>query len=113
MGRKASGASDPDGLYNVTVRVRGVRKNVLLGEADRLGCSLSELVLLAVEDFCRGREGVPALADGVRPPEVLDVLRGYLLGESVLQPCGVEVCGRVDCVVGGFVFCEVCGVRVG
>lgn len=113
MGRRASGASDPDGLYNVTVRVRGSRKNAMLGEAERLGCSLSELVLLAVEDFCRGREGVPRLGDGVRPPGAEQVLRGYLLGESVLQPCGFEVCDRVERSVGSFTFCDSCGVRVG
>ena len=114
MGRKASFAGDSEGLYNVTVRVRGSVKNALLSEAERLGCSLSELVLLAVEDFCRGREGVPCLSDGVRPPSVDDVLRGYVLGERVLEPCGrVSPCGRVERQVGSFRFCDTCGVRVG
>lgn len=113
MGRKASRAGDSEGLYNVTVRVRGSVKNGLLAEAERLGCSLSELVLLAVEDFVRGRDGVPCLSDGVRPPGVDDVLRGYLSGERVLEPCGRVSCDRVERVVGSFRFCDVCGVRVG
>jgi hypothetical protein len=114
VGRSASWAGDSEGLYNVTVRVRGSVKNRLLGEAERLGCSLSELVLLAVEDFCRGRDSVPGLSDGVRPPDVGDVLRAYVSGERVLEPCGrVAPCGRVERVVGSFRFCDVCGVRVG
>lgn len=114
MGRRASRAGDPDGLFNVSVRVRGSVKNRWLGEAERLGCCLSDLVLLAVEDFVRVREGVPGLSDGVRPPDVGEVLRSYVSGERVLEPCGRPVpCGRVEVLVGSFVFCDVCGVRVG
>lgn len=115
MPRDARRAKDLDGLYNVSVRVRGRVKNGLLDEADRLGVSLSQMVLLACEDFVRGRDGVPRLGDGVRPPDVADVLRGYLSGERVLWPCGrVESeCGFVELGVGSQVFCDSCGVRVG
>lgn len=115
MPRDARRAGDPDGLYNVSVRVRGSVKNGLLDEAERLGVSLSQLVLLACEDFVRGRDCVPRLADGVRPPDVAAVLRGYLSGERVLWPCGrVESeCEFARLGVGSQVFCDSCGVRVG
>jgi hypothetical protein len=114
VGRRASRAGDPDGLFNVTVRVRGSVKNRWLLEAERRGVCLSDLVLLAVEGVVRSGEGVPRLVDGVRGPDVGDVLRGYVLGERVLEPCGrVSPCGRVEVCVGSFTFCDSCGVRVG
>ena len=115
MPRSAGRAGDPDGLYNVSVRVRGVVKNGLLDEAERLGCSLSQLVLLACEDFVRGRSGVPRLLDGVRVPDVADVVRAYVAGERVLWPCGrVEAeCEFARLDVAGLEFCDSCGVRVG
>ena len=114
MGREACRAGDPGGLYNVSVRVRGSVKNGLLDEAERLGCSLSQLVLLACEEFVRVRSGLPGLCDGGRVPGVGEVLRGYVLGDSVLWPCGrVESeCGFVEVRVGDLGFCDVCGVRV-
>jgi len=113
VGRRA-GRVDPDRMVHVTVRVRGSVKNGLLDVCEEWGCALSDVVLLAVEDFVRARGGVPRLSDGVRPAGVDDVLRAYVSGERVLEPCGrVAPCGRVERVVGSFRFCDVCGVRVG
>lgn len=112
MGRKASRIPD-DRWGHVTVRLRGDRKSRLLDVAEEWGCALSDVVLLAVEDFVRSRDGVPRLGDGVRPPSVDDVLRAYVSGERLVQPCGRVSCDRVESQVGSFRFCDVCGVRVG
>lgn len=102
-----------DGLFRVEFLLSGEDKNLLIDLCAAEGVSLQRWVSVVVMSAVREGRGLPGLVDGRVLPDAGDVLRAYLAGVRVLQPCG-----RVDCVpvfveVGGLRFCDVCGVRCG
>lgn len=103
-----------DRLHNLTIRISGEQKNRILDHAESKGISVSQLVEFAVWEFIRLDKGIPNPGPSqFKKPTAEDVLRGYLSGESVLQPCGKVACDQKIVKFQGLEFCETCNVRVG
>lgn len=106
-----------DAVVQVSVRVPGWLKNRVAAEAAENGLSINRwaagVLLRAVESG----EGFPEAPPAQVPlPSPDQVLRGYLSGEDVVEPCGqASPCERavvgVD-VVDGMSFCRACRIRV-
>ncbi len=112
--KKASKANHPDRKYNIGLRVPGWLKNELLVAAEGQGLSLAEFVLFAAWQHARECRGVPAAGSAqFRVPDRSEVLRAYLSGETLLQPCGERVCDRSVVEVAGMEFCVSCNLRIG
>lgn len=113
MPRKPEPAKNPTTLYRIEFLLSGKDKNALIEFCDAQGVSLQRWLAVTVLSALREGRGLPPLVEGSALPDAGDVLRAYLSGERVLQPCG-----RTDCVpspvdVGGVLFCDECGVRCG
>jgi hypothetical protein len=113
MPRVPERAGNLEGSYRMEFVLSGADKNAVIDLCAAEGVSLQQWMAVTVVSAVREGRGLPCLADGVRLPDAGSVLRSYLAGERVLNPCG-----RVDCVpvpvpVGGLMFCDVCGVRCG
>lgn len=107
---------DPDAEAVIYVRVSGAVKNEIVRFAESQGLSVSGWAASVLWFAAREGRGLPGPAVAVAPvPDASVVLRAYALGESVLVPCGrVGSCEGVvsgGVVVGGLVWCGVCGVR--
>ena len=113
MPRVPERARNLDVSYRMEFVLSGADKNAVIDFCAAEGVSLQRWMAVVVMSAVREGRGLPGLVDGRVLPDAGDVLRAYLAGERVLQPCG-----RVDCVpvfveVGGLRFCDVCGVRCG
>ena len=107
-----------DRYCTIAVRLPAGLRNLVVGAALDAGLSLNAWGALAFRRLLEeGGVVVPGVA-GVAPvPSVEDEVRGVVLGERLLGPCGRGwPCGLVDGGVedwGGVEFCCECGVRVG
>ena len=109
--------ANPDSVVQVSVRVPGWLKNRVAAEAAKRGLTINKwaagVLLRAVESG----EGFPEAPPAQVPlPSPDHVLRAYLSGEDVVEPCGKAApCERavagVD-VVDGMSFCRHCRIRV-
>ena len=113
MPRKPERAKNPTTLYRMEFLLTGKDKNALIDFCDAQGVSLQQWLAVCVMSAVREGRGLPCLADGAVLPDAGSVLRAYLAGERVLQPCGRTDCVPVLVDVGGLPFCDVCGVRCG
>jgi hypothetical protein len=110
MPRTPEPANDPDGTYSLVTLIPGWLKNQVLEAAVRDGVSVQGWVSAVLVSAVREGRGLPALSSG-RRVDVGDVVAAFVSGERVLQPCGRRDCVPVEVVLGGFSFCDVCGVR--
>jgi hypothetical protein len=111
--KKATKTKNPNHLYNIVLRVKGSVKNELIDAAEAHNMSLSEFVLFSAWVQARSGRGVPFPGSAqFAVPDTGTVLRAYLSGGTVLQPCGKEVCDMSVVEVAGFEFCDTCNVRV-
>ena len=77
--------------------------------------TLTTWALNVLKEALDEERGVPAAPPPVAPvPSAQQVLRGYLVGEEVLEPCGRPApCERDGTyMVGDLEFCGACRVRV-
>jgi len=113
MPRKPERAKNPTTLYRIEFLLNGNDKNALIDHCDTEGVSLQQWLAVVVMSAIREGQGLPRLADGLPLPDAGSVLRAYLAGERVLQPCGRTDCSPSPVDVGGLLFCGECGVRCG
>ncbi len=109
--------SRADSVVQVSVRMPGWLKNRIAVEAAENGESINRwaagVLLRAVE----AGEGFPEAPPAQTPlPSPDHVLRAYLSGEDLIEPCGkVAPCERVShgvTVVDNMTFCNFCRIRV-
>lgn len=102
-----------DRLHNLTIRISGEQKNLIIDHAESKGLSVSQLVEYAVWEFIRLDKGIaspgPSQFKKVTPEETL---RSYLSGETLLQPCGKPSCDQRITMFQGLEFCETCNIRI-
>jgi hypothetical protein len=112
MGRKPKKSRHPKSLHDVTVRITGERKNLLINHAEKMGLSLSEFINWVIWDYCQREKGLePAPAEHPKPTQS-DLLRSYLSGERILMPCGKSSCEMKPIVFGEAEYCETCSLRI-
>lgn len=104
-----------DGQNYLQVRLPGSLKNDVIDAAEEANVSVNAWLLQAIQDLLRG--GMPAPAPVAPLPTHLDVIRGYLTGETVLAPCGQpqdECPGMGDRLSGdrSVDWCRSCGIRL-
>lgn len=113
MPRKPERAKNPTTLYRMEFLLSGKDKNAVIDFCDAQGVSLQKWMAVCVMSALREAQGLPRLVDGPPLPDAGSVLRAYLAGERVLQPCGRTDCVPLPVDVGGLMFCDGCGVRCG
>jgi hypothetical protein len=102
-----------DRLYNVGVRISGKQKNLIIDHAKEKGISVSQLIEYAVWDFIRQDKGIPSPGPSqFAKADATDVVRSYLTGETILQPCGKISCVQDIVMFQGMEFCENCNLRI-
>lgn len=109
--------SDPESVAVIYVRVPGWLKNAIADQCAKNAISVNRwaanILLRAYEEDHHIPEAPPAQAP---LPTVTDVIRGYLTGETVLEPCGREApCEREVAGafrVAGVEYCNFCRIRV-
>lgn len=113
MSRKPARAKYGNRLYNIVLRVRGSQKNEILHAAKKNKMPLSEYILYCVWEHMRSERGIPAPGESqFKLAEPMDHLRAYLIGETVLMPCGQTSCNMVLSEFDNMKFCDTCNVRV-
>ena len=114
MSRRPVRHSD-DARVQVSVRVPGWLKNRVADAAGREGVSINTWCAGLFVRGVEGSEGFPEPPPAQAPvPSPERVLRGFLTGEDVLEPCGRPYpCERSGVtVVEGLAFCVECRIRV-
>lgn len=102
-----------DRLHNLTIRISGQQKNQIINHAESKGLTVSQLIEFAVWEFIRLDKGIPNPGPSQfkkATPE--EMLRSYLSGETLLQPCGKTSCEQRLTTFQGMEFCETCNVRI-
>ena len=104
------------GTVYLQVRLPGQLKNEVIDAAGAQGVSVNTFLLQGIQNMLR--EGMPPPAPGAPLPTSQDALRSYLLGETLLGPCGnpKEECGAMndDLLSGDRLtdWCGQCGIRL-
>lgn len=103
-----------DRLYNVGIRISGKQKNLIIDHAKSKGISVSQLIEYAVWEFIRNDKGIPSPGPSqFAKSDPNDVVRSYLTGETILQPCGQASCKQEIIMFQGMEFCQTCNLRIG
>lgn len=113
MPRVPERARNLDVSYRMEFVLSGVDKNAVIDLCAAEGVSLQQWLSVVVMSAVREGRGLPRLVDGAVLPDAGSVLRAYLAGERVLNPCGRSDCVPVPVEFGGLLFCDLCGVRCG
>jgi hypothetical protein len=109
---------DPDDVSIVAVSTPGWLKNEIIDLAERLGCSMGDVILTAIWQAIRAEQGlVPLPEPRALPPTPADMVRAYFTGETLMMPCGkvgtCEGAGEEPATLGSMTFCRFCDVRLG
>ena len=105
-------ASNPDGKYNLTVVIPGWLKNRIVEHCASLGLSIGEWVSTRLMLDIREERGLPAAPPAVKGiPDATDVVREWLTGDRMIQPCGKTDCNPEWEELQKMKFCTKCGVR--
>jgi hypothetical protein len=105
-------ASNPEGKYNLTVVIPGWLKNRIVEHCASLGLSIGEWVSTRLMLDIREERGLPAPPPAVKGiPDATDVVREWLTGERMIQPCGKTDCNPEWEELQKMKFCTKCGVR--
>lgn len=105
-------ASNPDGKYNLTVVIPGWLKNQIVDICEELNVSIGTWVATRLMLDIREERGLPEppqAAKGI--PDVTDVVREWVTGERMIQPCGKTDCNPEWEQLQNMKFCRKCGVR--
>ena len=86
-------ANDPDGKYNLNVVIPGWLKNQIVDHCKKLGVSIQDWVGTRIMLDIREERGLPAAPEAMKGiPDVVDVVREWVTGERLIQPCGKTDC---------------------
>jgi len=111
---EAQRAQFEDRLYNLGIRITGKQKNLIIDHAKSRGMSVSQLIEYAVWQFIREERGIPAPGPSQFAKVTKEeMIRAYLTGETLLQPCGKIECKQDLVMFQGMEFCETCNLRIG
>ena len=113
MPRVPERARNLESSYRMEFVLSGADKNAVIDFCAAEGVSLQQWMAVTVMSAVREGRGLPRLVDGAVLPDAGSVLRAYLAGVRVLNPCGRSDCVPVPVLVGGVSFCDLCGVRCG
>lgn len=97
------------------VRMPGWLKNEITEHCAEAGLSTTAWVNNALKHALEADWDVPEAPPAAAPiPTRVDVVRGYLTGEEVLEPCGrISPCERTQIIdVNGIGYCDHCNIRV-
>ncbi len=109
--------SRSEAVVQVSVRMPGWLKNRVAAEAAKNGLSVNRWAAGVLFRAVESGEGFPEAPPAQVPlPSPDHVLRAYLRGEDVVEPCGkVAPCERASrgvTVVDKMAFCNFCHIRV-
>jgi hypothetical protein len=106
----------PDGTTSVLyVRLPSWLKNQIVEHCNTEGVSVTSWVANVLNRAVEDQLGIPPSPRGRAPvPTKTEVLRGYLTGEDVLEPCGkIAPCERTGVVeIAGVEYCNHCNIRI-
>ena len=97
------------------IRVPGWLKNEITEHCNTEGVSVTSWAANALKRAVEDDLGIPPSPPARAPlPTSMDVLRGYLSGEEVLEPCGKPApCERTGAIeVAGVSYCDHCNIRI-
>lgn len=107
----------PDINAVLYVQMPGWLKNQIIDQSEAEGQSVSSWVQNVLYLAVQEGQGVPPPPPAQAPlPSVGDVLRGYVTGEQIIEPCGRPApCERMAAGttrVGDVDYCKHCGIRL-
>ena len=105
----------PDATAVLYVRLPGWLKNQITEHCNTEGVTVTSWTANVLKRAIEDDLGIPPSPRGRAPiPTAADVLRGYLAGEEIIEPCGkVAPCERTGTVsVAGVEYCDHCNVRI-
>ena len=116
MARPASKAKSGVLSY-LQVRLDGKIKNEVAAHCRKLGCSMNAWLVEVIRSALREQRGLPEPPPARAPlPTMVDQIREWMAGESVVMPCGkTGSCEGMQKPLfehDGLGFCSVCEVRV-
>lgn len=112
MPRKPQKAKLRDGNYNLVVRVPGWLKNDVIKHCKERKISINDWMSTVMLEAIREGKGLPPAPPPMKAlPTQTELLRSYLSGERIIQPCGKTDCEPVFEQLQNMKFCQKCGVR--
>ena len=114
MAHKRKLANFPNRKYGLSISVTGAQKNEIVRYAEEIGVSVNQLMTNATLMFIRNEKGIPEPGPSQYSRITADdVIRSYITGERLLQPCGQRECVQEITEISGMEFCKTCNIRVG
>jgi hypothetical protein len=112
--RKRELAKFPNRKYGIALSVTGAQKNEIVRYAEEIGVSVNQLITYAALMFIRNEKNIPEPGPSQYSKVTADdVIRSYITGERLLQPCGQKECVQDITEISGMEFCKTCNLRTG
>lgn len=114
MPRVPQRAKNPDGEYQLVVRVPGWLKNQIIAHCKKHKLSLNEWMASRLYADLLADKGIAEPPPAAAPlPTPAHQIRAWATGEKLMQPCGRTDCAPELEYVANIPYCKECKIRVG